>query len=626
MARVSYLTRREGRYYLQVRCSNVLAGALNRPLFRTSLRTADYRQARRRVAACMGWICGMNDSIDYATLFEKNVRQLQTYLAERPPFDEDRLFARRSYEEMLKNLNRRAQANGVEPNVVDPHYRALFDAFVAQNVEAEAQLRQREKVFAYERGRAAVTQGIELGAIPVPQTAQHAMPFGQPIVQPIPHVPVPINPALDEAPLTPRQPDASKLSRTKTRLSEALEIYLVKRREQLGHDGDRGDLGLVVRFMIDQLEDPETGAITVEQLERIERMLPDIPDRVGVPHEFQVDLTSRYNYAERHGWEGLKRLTETRLRKGYHAWLDRFFRWLIAEGYYTGQQPKFSYLSPKNLLALPRDSFDRDEVLKIFRMPLFTGCLSRTRIWKPGRYFLQNELYWAYIIALMTGMRPGEIGQLCVSDLEERGGHVLINLQLFDPEKGRVAREDVKRLKTENAERKIPLHPLIVDLGLLERADALKKIGCEALFPEWEPYLKPNGEMRWGQPISKSWQYLKKQLNLSRANISLYSARHWMADQLDDLVVSQRTRDRVMGHATHKEAPAIYGAKGKFSSRDLEELSGIGTGLLEELSGILLGAKQRADAGELTVLRPWLQRAQWSRYHREQMKVSSKLK
>jgi integrase len=619
MARVSYLTRREGRYYLQVRCSHVLAAALDRSLFRTSLRTADYRQARRRVAECMGWIYGMNDSIDYSALFEKNVRQLRTYLAERVPLDEDRLFARRSYEEMLKNFNRRAQANGVEPSVIDPHYRALFDAFVAQNVEAEAQLRHREKQFAYERGRADVTMGIEFGIIPVPHVAAPATD----IITPVRQAPASIELAIDDAPLTPRQSDASKLPRTKTPLSEALETYLAKRHEQLGHDGDRGDLGLVVQFMIDQLGDPQTGAMTVEQLQRIERMLPDIPDRVGMPREFQVSLTSRYNYAQKHGWKGLKRLTETRLRKGYHAWLDKFFRWLIREGYYAGPQPKFAYLSSENLLPLPRDSFDQHEVLKIFGMPLFTGCLSHTRIWQPGQYFIQNNLYWAYILALMTGMRPGEIGQLRVSDLERRGDHVLINLQLFDPTKGRVARKDVRQLKTENAERKIPLHPLIVDLGLLERANSLKEIGCEVLFPEWDPYRKPSGEMRWGQPISKSWQYLKKQLSLSRANISLYSARHWMADQLDDLVISQRTRQRVLGHSANDDAPAGYGAKGKYSSRDLEELTGIGADVLADLSAILLGAKQRADAGGLTVLRPWLQRARWSPYHRERMKASS---
>ena len=256
-------------------------------------------------------------------------------------------------------------------------------------------------------------------------------------------------------------------------------------------------------------------------------------------------------------------------------------------------------------------------------MPLFTGCLSRTRIWQAGDYFIQNNLYWAYILALLTGMRPGEIGQLRVSDLEKRGEHVLINLQLFDPTKGRVARKNLRQLKTENAVRKIPLHPLIVDLGLLDRADKLKAMGCDVLFPEWDPYRKPSGELRWGQPISKSWQYLKRQLELSRADISLYSARHWMADQLDELVISQRTRQRVLGHATHDNIPGRYGAKGKYSSRDLEELTGIGSDVLDELSSILLEAKSRADAGELTILRPWLQRTQWSSYHRDRIEAPS---
>jgi hypothetical protein len=100
----------------------------------------------------------------------------------------------------------------------------------------------------------------------------------------------------------------------------------------LGHDGERGDLGLVVQFMVDQLGDPATGAMTREQLERIERMLPDIPDRLGVPRTFQSSLTARYDYARKHGWKGLKRLTEARIKKSYHAWLTKFFRWLIKEG------------------------------------------------------------------------------------------------------------------------------------------------------------------------------------------------------------------------------------------------------------------------------------------------------
>ena len=93
MAHASYLARREGRYYLQVRCGRTMAGLLNQPLFRTSLRTSDYRQARRRIAECLGWIYGMNDSVDFAALFAKNVRQLQSYLGDRLPVSDERLFA-----------------------------------------------------------------------------------------------------------------------------------------------------------------------------------------------------------------------------------------------------------------------------------------------------------------------------------------------------------------------------------------------------------------------------------------------------------------------------------------------------------------------------------------------------
>jgi hypothetical protein len=67
----------------------------------------------------------MNDSIDFDALFAKNVRQLQTYLSDPLPLSDDRLFARRSYEEMLKNLNRRAQARDFDPNASEPRFRCV---------------------------------------------------------------------------------------------------------------------------------------------------------------------------------------------------------------------------------------------------------------------------------------------------------------------------------------------------------------------------------------------------------------------------------------------------------------------------------------------------------------------
>ena len=117
------------------------------------------------------------------------------------------------------------------------------------------------------------------------------------------------------------------------------------------------------------------------------------------------------------------------MNKCYHAWLTKFFRCLIKEGYHLGPEPTLTYLSPENLVSLARDSFEQNEVLKIFRMPLFAGYLSRARIWQPGDYFIQSNLYWTYILALLTGMRPSEVGQLRVSDLE-RGKIAMMNERL----------------------------------------------------------------------------------------------------------------------------------------------------------------------------------------------------
>lgn len=150
-----------------------------------------------------------------------------------------------------------------------------------------------------------------------------------------------------------------------------------------------------------------------------------------------------------------------------------------------------------------------------------------------------EELLKNLILSFLTGVRPGEIGQVEHDDIKEDGGIYYLHLRGFDPSKGRAATKDMKRFKTASAHRIIPLHPLIIDLGLLERIEELRKIGCPVLFPEWEPYSKPGGELRRGQPLSKSFQYLKKKAKLERFETAPYSARHWFAGLLDRTDIKQ---------------------------------------------------------------------------------------
>ncbi|WP_349365559.1 MAG: hypothetical protein ABL311_11325 [Nitratireductor rhodophyticola] len=659
MACASYLTRREGRYYLQVRLGRTPARLLGKQLYRVSLRTSNYREARIRLSEHLGWIHRMNDSVDYVSLFQKNVRQLETYLQQQWPITSEQLQARQNFEELLKNLNRRALAANCDPSMLEPEYHGLFNIFVQQNVEAETYLRQQEKMEAYERGRKDVLHTHAQTSVPPsflrgrsvrgtarpeahvslswpdptighgPEVHGARQPaFDHAAPEPVLREPEPIAPVFDEppspapasAPATSPEPDLVPEPEPVS-FSKALEEYLEQDIARGGNADARSVVKLIVQFLIDIMDDPVVAEFDGDRAAKLDRVLPDIPNRRNVPREHAGTLAGRYRYAQKHGWDDLTRLTEARLRNGYHNALSKFFGWLIERGYYPHPKPVFKHVSNDNLVSLPRDSFDDSEIEKIFSQPLFTGCLSDKRIWQPGKYFIQSHLYWGYLLLLLTGLRPGELGQLELNDIVEKDGIHYLYLRGFDPAKGRVAKKDVKRYKTPSSQRVIPLHPLILDLGLLERIEELKQIGCPYLFPEWEPYLKPDGEIRWGQPITKSWQHLKEKLGITRSEVTLYSTRHWFADLIDNTDLKDTTRKRLMGHSRKSDIPARYGGKNRLTTRDLLRFEQAASPALDAITPVLLEAKEKADAGELVVLKPWLQERNWSEYYQEKMIV-----
>lgn len=214
-------------------------------------------------------------------------------------------------------------------------------------------------------------------------------------------------------------------------------------------------------------------------------------------------------------------------------------------------------------------------------------------------------------------MRIGEFGQLDASHIKKVDDVFYFDLRSFDPEKGRVPLEEVVKLKTSGSERVIPIHPLVLELGLMDRVKELKQRGCTALFPEWEPYPKPNGEIRWGQPITKSWQYLKQKIGIKRANVTAYSARHSYAQFLDSTGISNRGRNMLMGHSIRNDIPAHYGSKKRLSPRDLKELTETSSREIQFMTETLLAAKEKANAGELAIVKPWLQRINWSEFYRQ---------
>jgi integrase len=97
---------------------------------------------------------------------------------------------------------------------------------------------------------------------------------------------------------------------------------------------------------------------------------------------------------------------------------------------------------------------------------------------------------------------------------------------------------------------------------------------------------------------------VKKILKIERADVSLYSTRHFFADLLDNEAIAQRTRDRILGHAG--DVSRRYGRKGILNPAVASLIEAIEPPVIKAAREILLGAKARADRGELIVLKSHL--------------------
>jgi hypothetical protein len=405
VARTSYLTRRDGRHYVQARFSRSVATFLSRHLYRASLRTSDYRQARKRVAECMAWVHRMNESVDYVSLFERNAAELRTYLRDAWPISEERLIARQNYEDLLKNMARRARAVGCDPAMIEPEYFALFERFVRQNVDAKVWRRKNENLQHYERGRAEMQELLGRGPVPTSflqpgSSSVHddALLSASACTDPVPQAAIQadmipsrfLGPArmsverLTESALLEQAAVVSSREKpvlegavcaaSRLRFSQALAEYLEEHIRGGGKGDARTIVQLLVQFIVDVMDDPFLHEFDGDAVRRLDEIMPEIPNRKNIPRERCVSLSARYFYAIEHGWEGLERLTEMRIRNNYHDALSRFFTWAIDKGYYPYPKPAFKRTSPENLVSLQRDAFRPDEVKRIFSQPLFNGC------------------------------------------------------------------------------------------------------------------------------------------------------------------------------------------------------------------------------------------------------------
>lgn len=178
-----------------------------------------------------------------------------------------------------------------------------------------------------------------------------------------------------------------------------------------------------------------------------------------------------------------------------------------------------------------------DDVAPIFSSPIYTGALGhlRGKRRQPGKHVFHDSLYYLPVLFTYLGPRRAEFAGLTVDDIaKDDKGYVII-----------IRTNGIRRLKTAQSERLLPMPEEMVRLGFINYYHAIKKLGYAALFPDlFSDQTKNDPGDRFYDTFIPVMRGALGEKMWSR---SIHALRHGMADTLKQAGVSPEVIDDISG-------------------------------------------------------------------------------
>jgi integrase len=224
------------------------------------------------------------------------------------------------------------------------------------------------------------------------------------------------------------------------------------------------------------------------------------------------------------------------------GYLRGFFDWAKARGYYpafakddnpAAGQILYRTREKRARRVLGFKAFSVDQIRILFSPEALEG--------------LSEAAQWGAWIGLYTGARVAEVGQLALADFVEEDGIPCI----------RITNEGTgQSVKNDASLRTIPVHPALIELGLLARVAMLKASGETRLFPK----VKVDGVNGAGNWLSKAFtRHVEKNLALpEKGKFGFHSLRKSVVQGLQSVGVSSEHRAAYVGHDLGDEHHGTY--------------------------------------------------------------------
>jgi len=318
-------------------------------------------------------------------------------------------------------------------------------------------------------------------------------------------------PALDPMPVStiPLTPPIISASQ-RISLSELIRLYIAEVTDQRGRDISKGIEKNLLRFM-EIVTDKPINCYTVEDKQRYREILQQMPKCV--------------NRTQYHG-RTIEDIIKTKLTA--HELLAiktvnmrlievaTMFNWAVNNGLVDSH-------SFKNAVLKIQKSDDDER-------PAVSDADIKTIIENLPRVETEPSMYWVPLLACFTGMRQSEIAQLDGDDIVDMNGTWCIDIN---------DRGD-KRLKNSNAKRTVPLHPVLIDSGLIAFAEARRGL---KLFEDVKPY---NG--KYGHQVSKEFAKYRAAIGVEGDGQTFHGIRHSVITKLWAAGIPEAHTAAVVGH------------------------------------------------------------------------------
>ena len=210
----------------------------------------------------------------------------------------------------------------------------------------------------------------------------------------------------------------------------------------------------------------------------------------------------------------------------HYLHISALFNYAVGEGLMSknpAATPTFLEMFKKEDVN-PRAQFTIDELNRLFRAPLYTGCVNDEAGYaKPGPELPRRGRFWVPLIALFHGTRCNEACQIYTADVKAQDGIAYIAIR----EESEDDSPSIKKLKTKQSIRNVPIHPELIRLGFLDFVEARRR---DTTSPRLFPELTPGHKGYCSDAFSKWFGRFKTHALGEQCEATMHSLRHQFRD------------------------------------------------------------------------------------------------